>query len=201
MMITETSSQEFHLFVERPADGAAVAGLAPGELANKLVVPAGVWCLQVTAEQGPQLLRLPPETMASAVLLEASFAHRPQPRLLALTPGVQILRVNGQPAPRLAVLTERDTFQVNDDWIFHVAIFNRPRIGPPGPELIGRPCPVCLVPFAAGAKVQLCHCGAAFHCEEPGGLECIQMNAECQACGRPFVLTAGYTALPELIHA
>jgi hypothetical protein len=114
-------------------------------------------------------------------------------------PGLE-LTLNGERAPLVAVLKERDQFQLGHAFNFHVAVLHQPRIGPPPAEVIGKPCPVCLVAFAAEARCYVCPCGRVLHLEgephEENKLQCARVHTECPGCHRPIVLTEGFSGLP-----
>jgi hypothetical protein len=126
-----------------------------------------------------------------------------QPRLLMVQPELGRALVNGLPAPRVAVLKEKDIVCWNDEVSFHVTIFHRPKIGDPAPEAQGRECPVCRVPIEEKSRIYTCPCGVTYHCEDdrPDGLECAALRAPSGCtCGRPIVLQEGYSFLPEVDH-
>jgi hypothetical protein len=63
----------------------------------------------------------------------------------------------------------------------------RPVWGPPPPEAVGTPCPVCRTPVAADSRVFVCRCGAAIHAEDESRpadqrLECASLSPNCTAC-------------------
>jgi hypothetical protein len=137
----------------------------------------------------------------AAVFEAVAVGH--QPYLLMLSPGGQRLRVNGQRAPRVALLSVRDQVQLPDGGVLHVTRYTQPAIGRPGAEHVGKECPVCRDRFAPETIVYVCpSCGSAAHCEgdeKPAEerLECIRLSSECPTCGAPVVMTQGYTYLPE----
>jgi hypothetical protein len=115
-------------------------------------------------------------------------------RVLVRFPPDSTPQVNGEPAPPLAVLSPGDFFQWSSAGALRVALFAEPLIGPPPPSALGRPCPVCRVPFVASSSCVACQCGVVLHCEPdgPDALQCAQMSRACPVCHRPIVLTEGY---------
>jgi hypothetical protein len=194
--------QQFHLIPAAALwlDGSAVASARSPEglPLSPLSVPADVSYLVLQPDVGPVITRAVPLPPARWAMLEPVFGKRSQAWLLLSVPTGFRAHVNGQVATRLVVLKEKDQLQLDADWILHVTVFSRPRLGPPAPDRVGQPCLVCRVPLAAGATCYTCQCGKAFHCAEKdnGGLECARLLSECSACGRPVVLTEGFTYLP-----
>lgn len=183
-----------------PPDGAA-AGPARARVLSCTAEPA--WLL-VSASQEPRLTRARPGEAEAAVLLEPVLQGR-QARLLQTTMGDQPAYVNGLRAPRFVVLRECDCLRLEERYLFHVTVFHTPSIAPVSAAWIGRECPVCRVPFAAGAKCYTCACGTVMHCEDPSvedSLQCARLcvRSGCPACQRPVVLQAGYSYLPEGIE-
>jgi hypothetical protein len=121
--------------------------------------------------------------------------------LLAVNPSAAPLRVNGTPAPQVALLREKDHVAFGAA-AFFVAVFHRPRIGAPPEALIGKECPVCLGPITASARVYVCSgCGSALHCDadenNPEALQCARLSNECVVCSRPIGLTEKFNWLPD----
>jgi hypothetical protein len=76
------------------------------------------------------------------------------------------VRVNGQPAPAITMLRLADQIELGDGTVLHVSIHHRPLLGPPPARLIGKSCPVCLVPFESTTRVYVCpYCESAMHLE------------------------------------
>jgi hypothetical protein len=103
--------------------------------------------------------------------------------------------INGFPAPSFAVLAPGDFLRCASSATgYTVALFNKPQVGPPPETALGKPCPVCRVPFLAASSCVQCGCGAVLHCEEngPDSLQCARLRPECPVCGRSIVLTEGY---------
>jgi len=125
------------------------------------------------------------------------------------------VRVNGAPAPAVAILREGDELRVADasgaESVCLVALYHRPSIGPASAEEAGRTCPVCRTPIVLDKVRYACTCGALLHCESSAGeersetdlapaddrLECARVYSECPACYAPIVMAAGYARLPE----
>lgn len=199
-----TESRQFHLMIE--AANRATGGKNNGQIGAlpHLEVPQETGCLTFDgngeAALGPQ-----PEGSTDGFVVEPILSNH-QSYLMMLSQGSERLRVNGHPAPPVAILSERDHIQVDDQLALHVTMFHRPDIGPPAPELIGKICPVCLTPFTAEPPtiVYRCwSCGCVAHCEgeekpEDDRLECIKLSPSCPSCGVPVIMTHGYTYMPEL---
>jgi hypothetical protein len=137
------------------------------------------------------------------LLLEGVAVGR-QPYLLLLSPGQRRPRVNGQWAPRVALLNVRDQVQLPDGTVWHVTLYTGSALGRPEAEHVGKECPVCRLRLTPETTVYVCpSCATATHCEgedRPADerLECIRLSSECPSCGGPVVLGQGYTYLPEL---
>jgi hypothetical protein len=156
--------------------------------------------LELLAGINPRVARLDGTSVRGSVVVEPILTRSHQPRLLVLTVGGGDFTVNGEPAPRIALLNERDQFQLAHAVNFLVAVFHQPRIGHPPAELIGKSCQVCLVPFTPEARCYVCLCGCALHLEgephEADKLQCARMWSECR-CHRPLIFTPGYSVLPH----
>ena len=124
---------------------------APGERALELEIPAGVSHLAVDRDAGPVIRR---ERHGAAAVLE-TIRLNGREQLLLLARSEQRLRLNGYPAPRVAVLRLKDQLQLGDR-VLHVTMYQRPRLITPPSEQVGRPCPVCKVPFAVDTRVFVC---------------------------------------------
>ncbi len=133
------------------------------------------------------------------VLVEPFFNQRKQLRLLAWFPAASAPQVNGEPAPRLVVLAPGDFFQWAPRHCCRIVLFNKPQIGAPPVPVLGKPCPICRVPFSPTSTCVTCVCGVVLHCEpdEKAGLQCAQMRRECPVCRRPIVLKEGYADPPS----
>jgi len=139
------------------------------------------------------------QAAAPGVFVEPFVNARKQLRLLARFPEASIPQVNGEPAPRWIVLAPGDFFHWAPGFGFCVALFSKPQIGPPPASVLGRPCPVCRVPFADTTTTVTCLCGVVLHCEvdKAQGLQCAQIRRECPICKRAVVLTEGYVNAPS----
>ena len=134
------------------------------------------------------------------VMIEPVLNQSKQARLLARFPEASDPRVNGEAAPCWVVLAPGDVFTWSHGPSFRVALFNKPQVGPPPAHVIGKPCPVCRVPFSSAATTVACLCGIVLHCEPDAkeGLQCAQLRRECPVCKRSLVLTEGdVDALPD----
>jgi hypothetical protein len=121
--------------------------------------------------------------------------------LLMLTPPGVGVRVNGRPSPIVAVLNVGDQLQVGGT-VLHLTRYNEFAVGPPSPELLGRRCGVCRVPFDEQTRVYLHECGEALHLEPASKpaeerLECALLG-NCPNCGGKISTASDYSFLPEL---
>lgn len=111
--------------------------------------------------------------------------------LLAAVPESLGARLNGLPAPPLALLQPGDRLEVPGGPVLHLLLHVRPEIGPPPPAAVGTACPVCRTPVTAETRVYLCRCGAAIHAEDASRpaaerLECALLSTLCAACQQPI---------------
>jgi hypothetical protein len=127
-----------------------------------------------------------------------------QQQLVVVNPSGAKVRVNGMPAPRVAILGEKDQLQVGPACVLHVTIYNDVTVKPASEAAAGEPCPICRVPIDAGTTVYTCPgCGAYLHCEgeeKPEGerLECARTSTQCPTCELPIVWHQGFSYRPEL---
>jgi hypothetical protein len=137
---------------------------------------------------------------AGALQFESLTVDR-RPALLMLTPpGVEI-RVNGRPSPRVAALSVCDQVQIGDA-VLHLTRYREFAVGPPSPELLGRRCEVCRVPFDEHTRVYIHDCGQPLHLEPESKpaedrLECALLG-DCPNCREPISMESGFSYLPEL---
>jgi len=146
-------------------------------------------------------LRLVPEPWlvpADALRIEPVRQRGHPLRLLAVADAPGALRVNGQAAPRVAVLRENDVVEWGPRVSFVVEFARRPTVGLPPPADVGRVCPVCRVPFSADVLTYGCACGTRLHCEaSEDGLQCAQRRRTCPTCHQPVALGVIGAALPN----
>jgi len=136
----------------------------------------------------------PPDDAGQAPLVEPFRNQHGQLRLFALFGSGHYPVVNGEPAPRVVVLKPGDHFSWGPGHPgFQVALYTRPALGPPPFSVLGKPCPVCRVPFQESSVCFHCSCGVAMHCEPDGAesLQCAVLRGSCPVCRRP-VLKEGY---------
>lgn len=184
----------WRLLVDRLAGGARCE-LEP------LAVPRGISYL--TATSGGERLSIasrPPRRGDPLLVLEG-IEFRGRPRLLALCPSEDAVRLNGAPAPALAALDVKDELQLDARTVLHVTRYRKPYVGPPPEGLVGKDCPVCRTPIESDTTVCLCvNCAAGLHLEgeERGDdrLECARLES-CPACGETLRLDEGYAFVPE----
>lgn len=192
---------EFHLLTESlTSEDRGTRLPSPFE---SLPVPPHAARLRVDPKHGSTLVQLSPEDVDKSTVLE-SVTMGPRPILVMLCPEGGQVRVNGQLAPRVVLLREKDQFQVPGiSFIFHVTLFHQSRLGLASPEHAGKECPVCRGHIEAATTVYTCPCGAVIHClgeERPPDerLECLKLSTDCPVCGTLVVLTRGYSYVPEI---
>ncbi|MBP8260181.1 MAG: hypothetical protein KA118_11020 [Verrucomicrobia bacterium] len=190
----QTGNQELHVGPASPGEAARRAG-APEPA---LRVPFEPSILTKGAEDRLVLAEAPPTAEAAGVRIEPFVNPARQLRLLARFPEGAAPRVNGEPAPRLAVLAPGDIFRWAGGGSFRLALYVRPAVGLTPGAVIGKSCPVCRMPLAAGSTCYTCICGVAMHCERDSeaGLSCAPLSRECPVCRRPIVLAEGYIDPP-----
>jgi hypothetical protein len=121
---------------------------------------------------------------------------------LAMWSGHGRANVNGQLAPKLAIVRSGDEIDLDglDDLRLHVAVYQPSAVMIAGEEIAGRECAACLRKFDSSSKVYRCACGAAFHAETE--LNCALTLGQCSACERATCDgEEGYIAAPEGFHA
>jgi hypothetical protein len=103
--------------------------------------------------------------------------------------------VNGMAPLSFSLLLPRDTVVLSPDFHCYVTRRIRPFVGPPPPELLGKKCPCCRIPFSADAQVISHLCGLYFHYEteashpdtpESDRLNCAAKLKACLSCHRPI---------------
>lgn len=195
------SRREFHLVPDYIPDGALLKNARPRQ--PPLAVPDGVSYLSSDPACGLRITPQPAERSGRGQLMLEPIGDGQQPQLLLIWPAGEQVFVNGKAAPQLCVLGERDQFQVGDDHVLHLAVYNRPEIGPPSADSVAKECPVCRIKFAADTRVYACvKCRTAIHLqgdETPPEtrLECALMVSECPVCCAKIEMAAGYAWHPE----
>jgi hypothetical protein len=174
--------------------------------ASKLLdvaVGRGVRALDVESfASNPRIVAAPrSHGPASAMLQFEPLGVDRRPALLMLTPYGIDIRLNDRPSPRIAVLAVGDQLQVGDA-VLHLTRFLEFAVGPPSPELLGRRCEVCRVPFDQHTRVYVHDCGQPLHLEPESKpaedrLECALLG-DCPNCREPISLESGYSYLPDL---
>lgn len=191
----QTGNQELHVGPASPgADAWRVGAPEPA-----LRLPFEPSILSKGAEERLVLAEAPPTAEAAGVRLEPFVNPARQLRLLARFPEGAAPRVNGEPAPRLVVLAPGDTFRWAGGGSVRLTLYVRPAVGPPPAVALGKSCPVCRMPLAAGSICYTCICGVVMHCEpdSEAGLSCAPLSRECPVCKRPIVLAEGYVDPPS----
>jgi hypothetical protein len=195
------ASLQFHLLID--ADESESSARAPGHTtgeSRRLEVPVG-HPSSLTFTDPPQVLSEVQAGLDDAIL--EPFEHEGRSYLTMVLPSNHSVRVNSALAPRVTVLRIGDWVRLNAGLLLQVALYNRPVIGPPGTEMLGKECPVCRLPLSTETTVYTCaRCGAGLHCEGPERdeqerLECAQICSTCPRCSSPINLTEGYLDEPS----
>jgi hypothetical protein len=194
-------SVDFRFLVE-PSVGGDGQRREASELVD-VVVGRGVRALDVESFASNPRIVAAPKTRgpgAGTLQFEPLNVDR-RPALLMLTPTGVRVRVNARPSPRVAVLAVGDQLQIGDA-VLHLTRYREFAVGPPSPELLGRRCEVCRVPFDEQTRVYIHDCGQALHLEPESKpaedrLECALLG-DCPNCREPISLESGYSFLPEL---
>ena len=167
----------------------------------------GPTCLGLSKDGRPTLSANTPQLQGQMCYLESVY-HSDRVQLIFLYPAdsrnqVHGLKLNGQPAPLVALLGMGDQLQLGSH-VLHVTVYNQPAIGPASSEVVGQECIYCRVPIAAEDLVYHCRCGAALHCEsgeaDPAAdrLQCAQNVSVCPACQESIHLEEGYLYAPPV---
>lgn len=158
----------------------------------------------VANDSEPPVLLVEPAGAESERIVLAPVQYENQSFLVMLSPYGRAPRLNGQPAPQLALLRVRDQLQINDRFVLHVSLLNRPHLGRPREQEVGTDCPYCRVPFVADTTVYVCPiCDKAMHCEGPekpeeDRLECARLTTECRHCNQPVNMKEGFVYVPNI---
>jgi len=197
-----TQARQIHLIYEPFAD----TGPGTTKLPLKAIsVPDRPRYLTTNAAGAPRLSARP-RPRGNSLVVEPTYDEA-QPRLLLLTlsRGGAPTRVNGRPAPRVAVLSVADQIRFGD-YLLHVTSYNRPRIGSIAGADADDPgrCPMCSLPFEDGDIVYTCsHCPGRLHMKSrPRGdqeevLRCATFVRECPSCKNPIDLEEGWSFVPD----
>lgn len=156
-----------------------------------LVVDAPAWLVPHAASAVAAATLVSPTVLAGVIPLPTRTGA-----LLCLVPPTVSVQVNGLPAPRAVVLTERDELTLCCAGVrhrFHATIRQAAAIQPAPTD---RHCAFCSTVIKTGTPAYSCVCGALLHAAAD---ECVHAAAECPRCLRPISLTAesGFTYWPE----
>jgi len=163
---------------------------------------------EVTAKRGR--LRLVPH--AKKVALGGVIVEQVAGDELLLLCGPQRgATVNGEPAPPVAVVGEKDQIALDEaaESIAYVAVYREPNVGPATGSIVGNICPVCRTAVRKGTRVYRCsNCGTTIHLEQPDEspeadgdgdvFDCALRVPNCPGCRRPIQLHEGYSWVPEV---
>ena len=193
--------QSIHLLREGFEEGRNCRAASPPNF-DSLEILSGTSYLAVEKSDPPHLVAEPDRKASEVFILETVWENQ-SPQLLMLVPKGHCARVNGDPAPPVALLKEKDevAFDISSAHVAHVTVFNRPRIGSPPEKAIGKQCPICRVSVDRESTVYLCpRCDVPLHCEGEGKgedrLECARICSKCPICATPITMQAGYSYLP-----
>jgi hypothetical protein len=144
--------------------------------------------------------------MDGAFFAVQTLRHGGAPRLLLVSAPGSGLRVNGLPAPPVALLKERDEIDFAEaPYRAHVTAYTGTCVGTPSEEDVGATCPICTKRIRADRKTYRCAvCGLVLHCEDdtpddPDALPCAPLCDECPRCRTPVRTEAGYTYIPAFL--
>ncbi len=128
--------------------------------------------------------------------------------LLMVCPGRNRPMINGVPAPPIALLNVKDDilFPNAFEFLAHVSIYTRPRLGPVPENRIGSKCPLCRSTLLENTPTYTCYrCGQAIHYKLHGNadsdaLDCANVCDNCPVCRAPIYIDDGFVYLPEFIQ-
>ena len=128
--------------------------------------------------------------------------------LLMVCPDRNRPMINGIPAPPIALLNVKDDILFPNalEFMAHVSIYTRPRLGPVPEYRIGRQCPLCRSLLLKNMLTYTCYqCGQAVHYKLNGdadsdALDCANVCDNCPVCRTPIYLEDGFIYLPEFIQ-
>jgi hypothetical protein len=128
--------------------------------------------------------------------------------LLMVCPGRKRPIINGIPAPPIALLNVKDDilFPNAVEFMAHVTLYTRPRLGPVPENRIGRKCPLCRSTLLKNTLTYTCYrCGQVVHYKRNGHadadtLDCANISDRCPVCRAQIYLNDGFVYLPEFIH-
>ena len=172
---------------------------------SSVEIPPGPSVLAVCARDGPRLLPVEHRDPGHVSYVVEPLVGKRRPQLaLFAREGAEPVRVNGLPAPSVALLEPGDQVQLGRDVVLHVSLFRRPFVGVAGAKHQDKTCPVCRARVAAEDVIYVCaNCETVMHLESkpPDGqdpLECALISASCPFCGWDVVMTEGFTHRLEL---
>lgn len=149
--------------------------------ARPLTIAARLRWLSIPKDGAPTLSRRRPRR--AAVGLEATDVAG-GPALLLLRPADVSARVNGLPAPRLALLRPGDLLSVGTGPLLEVGVASRP-----APATTAATCAVCREALDDDHARHACGCGRAFHTGPD--LDCDGLLAACPGCGAELATPEG----------
>ena len=200
----------FHLLIESPEKTAGCTYKASGDGINgfdSIEIPNDINYLKAERGRRPRLVPRRDCDTDNCFALQPVWDSQP-PRLLVLIPERRCAWVNGQPAPPVLLLNEKDevSFDRNGEWICHLTLFNLSVIGSPDTDMVGKKCPVCRMEINRDTDIYVCfRCGQAIHCEEEEqGAErftCARLSTKCPICETPINLKSGYSYIPAFSRA
>jgi len=128
--------------------------------------------------------------------------------LLMVCPGRSRPLINAMPAPPIALLTVKDEilFPNASEWVAHVSIYSRPRLGPAPENRIGRKCPICRSKLSKKTNTYTCYqCGQVLHYKagrnsRSVSLDCANICNSCPVCRAKIYLNDGYVYLPDSLQ-
>jgi hypothetical protein len=215
LLLHETQSTTFSASRVRSVDDLTVLELSGSPV--QLVYAPDIDTADDTADASPHLVAFdvtafPPQAQAneensasftSCPVFASSSSSVGERMLLVSPPNARVCK-NGIPAPVISSLELGDQVSTNPAAVLHVSKRRQAFAAQPSQDLVGKQCPLCLVPFTAETRVRECDsCGAARHMEgdevavQADRLQCWELGV-CPICSAEAATTTQSLAfIPE----
>jgi len=193
--VRRTDCAAFTVLVESPCDDGCAA--RDVSALPRFTAGDGVSDFDVTTLESVQ----PDAAEPSRALRFETLSSERGGALLMIVPRGLDVRINGLPAPRVALLAVADQVQVARA-VLHVTRERDAEARRPAPEQLGRRCPVCSVAIESDTRIVVHECGALLHAEQTGDrpeadlLRCSSLT--CPDCDKPVEIGTGLVYEPEL---
>ena len=208
----KSGAQKVHLLLEcvGPAhekERTASGGGGDAIPIDPLEIQSGVNYIVQERGERPRLLSTAPKRREGLFALQ-QVTQNGTPYLLLLSTGERQAWVNGNVAPSVTLLADRDEVQFDrhGEFVVHVTVFDKIYIGAVPERELGRECRFCRLAFVPETRVYICSsCGKALHLEadekpEEERLQCALLCSVCPTCETPILKTSGYRSLPEFCN-